>query len=513
MNDCTTVRTESGSLTPNKRVNYATGMVMDVDTFRQEQAHHEWKHKLGNRLLHGYGTVCGLEVYARAAAGETEIVVEPGYGIDPQGRWLWLEQQLCARLDDWVANNRDDNPDFDETGRNRLYVRLCYTECDTDLVPIAGQPCATEEDTRAPARTLETVRAEFSWTRPEQAQEAWYRAFGELLRCVVLVDDEADDESELLLALVRELGLAESPPLASPPLESPPLESPPLASPPFESPPLGSPPAEEEIWLWRETACATIHEVLTVWATEICPRFGGTEEGCILLACVEFDANGGVALSGVDVDDCDRPVLVPTRLQQELLCLLGTGGGGGGMQGATGPQGPTGPAGEAGATGATGPRGTRGAIGASGPQGATGPAGDGAIGATGPQGATGATGPRGATGPAGAANVNNGQERIDTPFQQLASVWTDVIDPGFERFAVTVDVVQMLLTDQETGNQFVVDGGRPPAGIDQDFPPVNVALTVYFVNDSRAFRIAATNLCARRWVLEELIVDWWAFEV
>ena len=343
MNDCTTVGTESGSLPPNKRVNYAMGMVMDVDTFRQEQAHHEWKHRLGNRLLHGYGTVCGLEVYARPAGDETEIIVEPGYGIDPPGRWLWLEQQLCARLEDWVESNREEHPAYDETGRNRLYVQLCYTECDTDLVPIAGQPCATEEDTRAPSRTLETVRAEFSWRQPVAAEEAWYRAFSRLLGRVVLVENAAEDESALFLELLRNLRQPEAPPLASPPLvASPPLEPPPLISPPLASPPLASPP-EAELALWRETACATIHEALTIWATEICPRFSDPQESCILLACVEFDASPEGNLTNVTVDDCQRPVLVPTRLQQELLCLLGNGG-----EGPSGPQGPTGPMGPAG---------------------------------------------------------------------------------------------------------------------------------------------------------------------
>src|SRR5690606_8901611 len=102
MQDCVTVPTESSHLPPNKRVHYAFGMVMDVDTFRQEQEHFEWKHQLGNRLLHGYGTVCGLRVHRRPAGGDVEIVVDPGYAIDPQGRWMWSERQLCAPLNQWV---------------------------------------------------------------------------------------------------------------------------------------------------------------------------------------------------------------------------------------------------------------------------------------------------------------------------------------------------------------------------------------------------------------------------
>lgn len=68
MNDCIMTSTDKAPLDPNKRVNYAFGMVMGVNDFRQEQEHFEWKHRLSNRLLHGYGTVCGLQVSARAVS-------------------------------------------------------------------------------------------------------------------------------------------------------------------------------------------------------------------------------------------------------------------------------------------------------------------------------------------------------------------------------------------------------------------------------------------------------------
>src|SRR5438132_14409027 len=94
MRDCLTVSTDSAPSLPTKRVNYTFGMVLGVDDFRQEQAHFEWKHQISNLLLHGYGTVCGLRVSPAAVTipADVEIRISSGYGISPQGRWIWVEQ-------------------------------------------------------------------------------------------------------------------------------------------------------------------------------------------------------------------------------------------------------------------------------------------------------------------------------------------------------------------------------------------------------------------------------------
>ena len=314
MKECVTVQTENSTLPPNKRTNYAYGMVMDVDAFRQEQTHFEWKHALGNRLLHGYGTVCGLRLHAEPDGPDVRILVEPGYAVNPQGQWIWVEEQLCALLNAWVQNNQDENDGFLAPGANQVYITLCYDECPTDLVPIAGKACATEEDTRAPSRILETLRAEFSWEPPDQLGEDTAELFGWLLSMVTITDEAAEDESDFFLDLVATLGLDESP-MLSPPggLNGSPVES-----------PLASPPESGEILLWQETACDTIQQALVLWATEVCPRLQDTDETCILLGCIDFqvDLGGRVLPATVEVSDCDRPVLVPTRLQQELFCLL-----------------------------------------------------------------------------------------------------------------------------------------------------------------------------------------------
>jgi hypothetical protein len=328
MRDCTTVSTDNAPLKPNKRVNYPFGMVLGADDFRQEQLHHEWKSRLSNLLLHGSGTVCGLRVTPRPEAGDIEIRVSPGYAVSPHGNWIWVERELCARLGEWIARNvPQSSPPV--SGPQTVYVNLCYDECATDLVPIAGQPCANDEDSRAASRILETARAEFSWTQPSPAVERQFRAFGDIMMSVEIADGVlSPDDSQHLIDLVRGLGAT----ITSPPL------------PP--SPPVGT------IHLSGPTACETIREALAVWTTEICPTLRPAEgsDDCVMLACVrlELDGSGALINTSVEVDNCERPVVVPDRLKQELFCINS------GKQGPMGPEGPRGPEGARGADGAPG---------------------------------------------------------------------------------------------------------------------------------------------------------------
>ena len=482
MNDCATTSADLASVDVKKRVNYAFGMVMGVDDFRQEQAHFEWKHRISNSLLHGYGTVCGLQVTQRSFGGgsDVEIVISSGYGITPQGKWMCVERDQCARLGEWLQGQQDQLGAISPPGSHTVYVSLCYEECLTDGVPIAGQPCASEEDSQAPSRIQEAFRMQFSWTQPDQAAEDYFRAFGDLLSRIELIDEllspMAADDSETLIQLVLNLGLD--------------------GSPPFESPPGGP------ILLLEATACDTMRRVLNVWVTEVCPRFQPSSEDCITLAAIRFDvdADGDLIPASVEIDSSIRPVLVPDRLKQELFCVMG-------QEGPAGPTGPTGADGADGADGATGPTGPTGTDGADGATGPTGPTGaDGTEGADGADGATGPTGPTGAT---GGVVANSGIEVFSSlsgalpwPLAQHQTVFSPTISPGIAGQNVPITLGVQFMDPAVTSEQ-------PPAGTVEHSVP-NVALTVYYVEGNR-FRIAATNLSQIR--IENLVVRWWALQV
>jgi hypothetical protein len=302
MRDCISASTDEAPLQLNKRVKYSFGQVLGVDDFRQEQERFEWKNRLSNMLLHGYGTVCGLRVFERPLTGDVDIVISPGYAISPRGKWIWVEKEQCAQLGKWLSQ-RAGEINLASPPVHTVYVKLCYRECPTDLEPIAGNPCAEEDETRTPTRTLESFRAELSLTPPPQDAEDHFRRFGEILDRVEIVDEAlSPDESESLIELVRDLCP--------------------------HSPPGVFLPLPDRLRLSRENACETMRRALVVWATEVCPCFSETDEDCILLACVRFSVlnDGTLDVDSVVVDNCDRPVIVSDRLKQELICLSGRNG-------------------------------------------------------------------------------------------------------------------------------------------------------------------------------------------
>ncbi|MCA1783639.1 MAG: hypothetical protein ABR500_10615 [Dermatophilaceae bacterium] len=78
-----------------RRVNFFNGLMLTAADLAAEQEYHRRMRYLHNRLLHGYGTVSGLEV----AVEEGCVHVSPGIGIDMHGREIVVVQQLSLCLE------------------------------------------------------------------------------------------------------------------------------------------------------------------------------------------------------------------------------------------------------------------------------------------------------------------------------------------------------------------------------------------------------------------------------
>jgi len=89
---------------PAERVNYATGVLLDAEDFRDEQTYHRGRLATALRHLAGFGTLAGLRVIAPAEDDtELELGVAPGVAIDRHGRLLELTAPQCIRLARWFA--------------------------------------------------------------------------------------------------------------------------------------------------------------------------------------------------------------------------------------------------------------------------------------------------------------------------------------------------------------------------------------------------------------------------
>ena len=90
-----------------ERVNYATGVLLQADDFRDEQTYH--RARLAKALAYalGHGTLAGLAVRApEAEDNELHLRVEPGLALDRHGRLIELGEAWCTRLSRWFAAQR-----------------------------------------------------------------------------------------------------------------------------------------------------------------------------------------------------------------------------------------------------------------------------------------------------------------------------------------------------------------------------------------------------------------------
>jgi hypothetical protein len=105
-----------------KRNNFMYGMVLGAEDLQQEFSYIYGRMKLHNRMLHGYGTVAGLEV-SSSEENATEILVNAGMAIDPEGNEIILTSAVPCPLPE---------------EREEAYLVLYWAERATDPVPLSG---------------------------------------------------------------------------------------------------------------------------------------------------------------------------------------------------------------------------------------------------------------------------------------------------------------------------------------------------------------------------------------
>ncbi|MBZ5621152.1 MAG: hypothetical protein LAQ69_20860 [Acidobacteriia bacterium] len=335
----TTFQTASPSLQkldPSKRVNYTFGLVLGVEEFLQSDTYFLAKHYLENRLLHGYGTACGLDVVVQTTP-QLEVQVTPGWAINPKGQEIHVRQLMCVRVNDWLAANQQalqaalgSMPPV-----LHLCVVLCYRECKTDVVPIPGEPCRTQSDSMAPSRIADSFELMLCLDRvasppfgsppgsPPVSISSGLPGSGGL--CEFRPPQLEDDAVKAFAKLLSQLQVSASPPfLTLPQLEQ--LVRNLVMT--VGSPPLGSPPAGPPYAVRAQDASDFLRAAFRTWITEVRPFIAAQEgagpcgpppEKCVLLAELAVSLNLGWIASGVTVDDSLRPFLVPTRLLQETF--------------------------------------------------------------------------------------------------------------------------------------------------------------------------------------------------
>ncbi|MEO5851908.1 MAG: hypothetical protein ABIQ15_05295 [Nocardioides sp.] len=135
------------------RLRWFTGRFITAHDLTAEQEYFLDRHRLHNRLLHGWGAVCGLEVHPhdRADCAHEWVWVDAGIAIDCLGREIVLP---CREAVQWQV---DPQRTSDEDALAVLCLR--YDECLTDPLPAIVGGCEQGTATEL-SRVVERWRLE-----------------------------------------------------------------------------------------------------------------------------------------------------------------------------------------------------------------------------------------------------------------------------------------------------------------------------------------------------------------
>ena len=158
-----------------KRARYFHGMLMTDRDFSEEQIYHSEKRKLLNKMLHGWGVVCGLGIEA-VNSGSSKIKITPGMALDCNGNEIVVCENIEIDLKEEIclsppAKQKDVCAETGNVGENKYYIGIKYNEAPTDPVPVYTPGGGCEEKVCDYSRTREGFCIKISNEAPPQPQQ------------------------------------------------------------------------------------------------------------------------------------------------------------------------------------------------------------------------------------------------------------------------------------------------------------------------------------------------------
>lgn len=157
-----------------KRARYFHGMLMTDRDFREEQIYHNEKRKLMNRMLHGWGVVCGFDI--QWEAGKPALTVKPGMALDCHGNEILVCDPVDIDLSSLPCSAKTPPRGTVEYCLQQdakqepavYYIGIRYHEVPTDPVPVYAPGGGCEEKACEYSRIREGFCIEIFDHRPCQ---------------------------------------------------------------------------------------------------------------------------------------------------------------------------------------------------------------------------------------------------------------------------------------------------------------------------------------------------------
>jgi hypothetical protein len=289
-------------LNPFEALRASFGMSLGEGDFRVLVGYPRGKLMLHQAWLHGSGVVWGLvpEVRKRPTpeGGEvSDIWVTPGLAVDGLGRELHIEADQCVPLTDWLDRHQDDVAAKDCTVPIRGTLVAHFAGCLSRLVPAVADPCDVNRRRNDYSRVVEAVRFTIEdTTDPKQGYGYQVSGYSRVRAFLGLDVSNADDIVAARVAVAEE----------------------PYAKRPHVMLKYLNKFAAEDVAELTAAADANTGQPMSYPADE--------DESGVVLGGVEALIIVGAGRPKVRdlkvTQEYPRPVLLPTRVLQDLVCAL-----------------------------------------------------------------------------------------------------------------------------------------------------------------------------------------------
>lgn len=178
-NDCT-ASTQSG-LASRERVRYFPRQLLTADDMRAEQEYFREKQRRHNRLLHGWGVVCGMEVTPpQTGDPDWQVAVSSGVVITPQGDEICCSDKTVFDVKTGMqkpepcAVSRPCPPAATPNPASTaapVYLAIRYLECSSRPVRVQISGCACDESACEYSRLRDSFELCLLQTLPASHQQ------------------------------------------------------------------------------------------------------------------------------------------------------------------------------------------------------------------------------------------------------------------------------------------------------------------------------------------------------
>ncbi len=158
-----------------ERTRFFTRQLITAGDLTNEQNYQREKRRLHNRLLHGWGIVCGLNVVA--TTGSQIVTICPGYALSPQGDEIFLPSEVTFDLTQFSQGQASPCTPcgsiavaaIDTT--KPFYIAIKYTECLSSPVRVSPIDCGCDDDACEYSRIRDSFEITCLQTLPETHSE------------------------------------------------------------------------------------------------------------------------------------------------------------------------------------------------------------------------------------------------------------------------------------------------------------------------------------------------------